>query len=115
MDRLVEQIAKPSGKDGESAQQALDALLGLDERFHTHCHQHWPTQVEIAKHIGVSQARISQLAGKFEKRWAKTPAVTRLRNDVLAILQQAGGVMTAQEVAISLLVNRGASLVNSPH
>ena len=113
VDRLVEQIAKPSGKDGESAQQALDALLGLDERFHTHSHQHWPTQVEIAKHIGVSQARISQLAGKFEKRWAKTPAVTRLRNDVLAILQQAGGVMTAQEVAISLLVNRG-SLVEQP-
>jgi len=109
VERLVEQIARPTAKDGDSAQKALDALLGLEATLD----KPWPSQTDIATHIDLSRGRISQLAVKFQKRWAKTPAVTRLRNDVLAILQQAGGVMTAEEMAIALLINRG-SLVEAP-
>ncbi|MEO0825169.1 MAG: BREX system serine/threonine kinase PglW [Cyanobacteria bacterium J06635_1] len=109
VDRLVQQIAKPSSKDGDSAQRTLDALLGLNTAFDNP----WPSQTDIGKYIGLSRGRIGQLVSKFQKRWSKTPAVTRLRNDVLAILQQtsvqqAGGVMTAEEVALALLIKRGA-------
>ncbi|MGI8933517.1 MAG: BREX system serine/threonine kinase PglW [Phormidesmis sp.] len=104
VDRLVQQIAKPSSKDGESAQRTLTVLLGLD----TSVDDFWPSHTAVASQIGLSRGRISQLAGKFQKRWAKTPAVTQLRNDVLDILQQAGGVMTAEEVALALLLKRGS-------
>jgi serine/threonine protein kinase len=104
VDQLVQQIAKPSAKDGDSAQRTLDVLLGLDESFDNP----WPSQTDIGHYIELSRGRISQLAVKFQRRWAKTPALTRLRNDVLSVLEQAGGVMTAEEVAIALLINRGS-------
>lgn len=109
VDRLVQQIAKPSSKDGKSAQQTIDALLGLDQEFD----YLWPSQTDIANYISLSRGRIGQLVGKFQKRWAKMPAVTRLRNDILDILQQTGGVMTAEEIAIALLIARG-SLTETP-
>jgi serine/threonine protein kinase len=113
VDRLVQQIAKPSSKDGESAQRTIEALLGLEADFENP----WPSQTDIASYLGLSRGRIGQLVSKLQKRWSKTPAVTRLRNDVLAILQtsvqQAGGVMTAEEVALALLIARG-SLMEDP-
>lgn len=107
VERLVEQIARPTANDGDSAQKALDALLGLDISLN----KPWPSQTDVATHLDLSRGRISQLGFKFQKRWAKTPAVTRLRNDVLAILRQSRGVMTAEEVAIALMINRGSLVV----
>lgn len=109
VDRLVQQVAKPGSKDGESAQQVLDALLGLDSRLKLI----WPNQTDVAPHVGLSRGRISQLVGKVQKRWAKIPAVTRLRADVLEIVQQTGGVTTTEEAALALLLSRG-SLVEDP-
>ncbi|WP_017326156.1 BREX system serine/threonine kinase PglW [Synechococcus sp. PCC 7336] len=104
VDRLVQQIAKPSSKDGASAQRTLEALLGLNDTF-----DDWPSQTDM----GRSRGRIGQLTSKFQKRWSKMPAVTQLRNDVLDILKQAGRVMTAGEVALALLIARG-SLTDDP-
>ena len=104
VDRLVQQIAKPSSKDGESAQRTINALLGLDDEFDNP----WPSQTDIAGHLDLSRGRIGQLVSKLQKRWAKTPAVTRLRNDLLEIVQQTGGVMTAEEAALALLIARGS-------
>lgn len=109
VDRLVQQVAKPGSKDGESAQQVLDALLGLDSSLKSI----WPSQTEVAPHVGLSRGRIRQLVGKFQKRWAKTPAVTRLRSDVLKIVEQTGGVATTEEAALALLISRG-SLIEEP-
>lgn len=104
VDRLVQQITKSSGKDKESAQRVIDALLGLDSSFENI----WPSQTEAAKHVNLSQARVSQVVGKLQKRWAKTPAVTHLRNDLIEIVQQTGRVMTVTEAALALLISRGA-------
>ncbi|MGF1602127.1 MAG: BREX system serine/threonine kinase PglW [Thermosynechococcaceae cyanobacterium] len=109
VDRLVQQVAKPGSKDGESAQQVLDALLGFDSGLKLV----WPSHSEVAPHVGLSRGRVSQLVGKFQKRWAKAPAVTRLRNDVLEIVQQTGGVTTTEEAALALLIGRG-SLIEDP-
>jgi serine/threonine protein kinase len=109
VDRLVQQVAKPSSKDGKSAQLTINALLGLDPDFD----HPWPSQTDIAGYIDLSRGRIGQLVGKLQKRWAKMPAVTRLRNDLIEILKQAGGVMTAEEVALALLIARG-SLTETP-
>lgn len=109
VDRLVQQVAKPSSKDGESAQQTLNALLALDANT---TRSAWPSSSEIASMVGLSRPRLSQLMGKFQKRWTKMPEVTRLRSDVLEILQQQGGVMTAEELALALLMSRGSLMEN---
>ncbi|MEA5465558.1 BREX system serine/threonine kinase PglW [Leptothoe sp. PORK10 BA2] len=108
VDRLVQQIAKPSSKDGDAAQQILDALLGLDINIEAV----WPQSQAIARHLKLSQKRVEQLVSKVQKRWAKTPAVTQLRNDVLGILQRQGGVMTADELALALLIARGSLMAD---
>lgn len=42
-------------------------LLGLDSRVS----EGWPAQSEIVPLVNVTRARVSQLVGKFQERWAK--------------------------------------------
>ena len=44
----------------------------------------------------------------FQGRWAKEPAITQLRSDLAEILDSAGGVMSASELAEAILLARGS-------
>jgi len=71
----------------------------------------WPSQSEVADEVGVTRARIGQVLGKARKRWLKIPAMTQLREEIVGLLDGAGGVMTAGELAEALLARRGSSEV----
>ena len=62
----------------------------------------------------MTRARISQLVVKARQRWAKDPAITRLRVDVADLLDANGGVMTVGELAQTLVTKRG-SVQDEPH
>jgi serine/threonine protein kinase len=104
VDRLLQRITRTSAKEGDSAHRALNALLGLDAEFQ----MPWASQAEIARYLDLSRGRIGQLVGRLQRKWVKDPSVTRLRSDLTEMLKQAGGVMSASELAIAILVARGS-------
>ncbi len=104
VDLLVQRVAKPNPKEGESTQRLLESLLGLE----INAGDFWPSQADLARHLSLSSARVSQMVGKFQKRWAKDPAMTQLRRDLGDWLRRANGVMALEELAAALLVARGS-------
>ena len=104
VDLLVQKIARGGSRDRETAQHALQTLLGLDGKLA----DQWPSQTDVARSLDVTPGRIGQLIGKFRGRWSKEAGLTRLRADLVEILEVAGGVMSAAELAEAVLVARGS-------
>ena len=104
IDILVEQILRAKAKSRNATENtALEALLGLDQRIdHT-----WPSQADVAPLAGVTRGRISQILSDALNRWIRNPAITALRDQVADILEQNGGVTSAQEMCQALLAARG--------
>lgn len=116
IDRLVLRLLPKSQSPGAEG-RALGALLGLADEAGAPSHPisgAWPSQTDIAEGVGVTRARISQLVAKARQRWAKDPAITRLRIDVADLLDANGGVMTVGELAQALVTRRG-SVQDEPH
>lgn len=104
VDRLVTKLMKIGNQEGDASKQTQMAILGLNPEVTAF----WPTQAQIAETVGVTRGRIAQIVGKNQTRWAKEPAITKLRTESLEILEKAGGVMSVQELAEAILVARGS-------
>ncbi len=104
VDQLVSRITRCGSREGDTARETLQALLGLDVRLA----DTWPSQTDIAPVVNVTRGRIGQLVGKFQARWAKDSALTKLRGDITELLKTAGGVMIVAELAEAILVARGS-------
>ena len=83
----------------------IRALLGLNVELKAS----WPSQTDVAELSQITRARVSQVVGKFQARWAKDPAITKLRSDLLGIVESAGGAMLVHELAVALIVARGCN------
>ncbi|MEY2226760.1 MULTISPECIES: BREX system serine/threonine kinase PglW [Streptomyces] len=68
----------------------------------------WPGQPVIAKALGISQPTVSQHQLAAVEQWAALPWLTRVRNELIAILSEQGRVMTAEELAGELRARHGA-------
>jgi serine/threonine protein kinase len=68
----------------------------------------WPTQTEAAAALKLTRARVSQIVVSARARWAKDPSLTRLRADIVELIQSHGSVMTVRELAQALLTLRGS-------
>jgi hypothetical protein len=102
--------AKPATNDkGRTNDRTPDRfvpiLLGLDPRVGNR----WPSQADVARVADVTRARIGQVVGKLQTRWAKDPAITQLRSDLVEIVAGQGGVVTVPELVESVLLARGSS------
>lgn len=104
VDQLFGRITRIGKREGDTARDTLQAFLGLDPRLP----ELWPSQTEIAPIVDVTRGRIGQLVGKFQTRWCKDAAVTKMRSDLVEILTTAGGVLAVKELAEALLVARGS-------
>ena len=104
VDLLAGRISRVASREGETTQRTLHGLLGWDDTLA----EPWPSQSEIARGLEVTRARVGQIVGKLQARWAKEPAVTRLRAEIAEILEAGGGVMVAEELAEAILVARGS-------
>jgi serine/threonine protein kinase len=99
-DRLLPR-AKAGGPEQSVAM--IKSLLGLNDDLD----EPWPSQTSVADFSRVTRARVGQVVGKFQDRWSKEPAITRLRADLWGIVESAGGAMTVSELAEALVVTRG--------
>lgn len=69
----------------------------------------WQSQAEVARRLGVSSQRVTQIVRKARDRWARVPALQEVRDEVVQLVQDAGGVAGADEVALGLLRLRGST------
>ncbi len=104
VDQLFARLTRPNPREGASATETLQALLGLDARVPNR----WPSQSDIAPLVNVTRGRIWQLVGTLQSRWAKEAALTRLRGEIAGILAAVGGVMSVTELAEAILMARGS-------
>ncbi len=104
VDQLVSRISRIGKREGDTARDTLQAFLGFDSRVS----DQWPSQAEIAPIVDVTRGRIGQLVGKFQARWYKDVAITKMRSDLVEILTTAGGVLALKELAEALLIARGS-------
>ena len=70
----------------------------------------WPSQSEVSARLEVTRQRIGQVVGADRERWAREPAVTALRAELLRTVQAAGGVMALPELADALAAARGTAV-----
>lgn len=105
IDLLGQRVLHAKAKSRNATETTgMEALLGLDSRVD----QTWPSQGDAAALAGVTRARISQMLGDATKRWAKDAGITALRDQVASLLEQNGGVMSAQELCQAVLAARGS-------
>lgn len=105
IDQLAARITRGSSREGDNSQAAVMLLLGLDQRLTAI----WPSQTSVAEILELTRGRIGQLVARFQERWRKDSAITRLRTDVAEIIATAGGVMAIEELAEALLIARGST------
>jgi serine/threonine protein kinase len=106
VDLLANRVTRPGSREEDSTKRALRCLLGLDDALT----DPWPNQIEVARLLNVSRARIGQLVTKFQERWSREPSITRLRDDIAEAIEKAGGVMTGGELAEAVLAARGSAM-----
>ena len=102
IDLLAQRLLPRAKADGSDKSLAMiRSLLGLNDDLD----EPWPSQTSVADFSKVTRARVGQVVGKFQDRWSKEPAITRLRTDLCVIIESAGGAMTVSELAEALVVD----------
>ncbi|MBU2668294.1 BREX system serine/threonine kinase PglW [Actinoplanes bogorensis] len=68
----------------------------------------WLSQSEAATAMGQTQPQISSLIRKHVKRWRDNPAIASIRDEIIAMLDTRGLVMSSEEIAEALILSRGS-------
>ncbi|MBO6511605.1 MAG: hypothetical protein JJ979_24505, partial [Roseibium sp.] len=70
---------------------------------------HWPNLVTVCSETGITRERARDLHTRVVNQWSKLKHITQLRNDIVEVLADHGGVMTAAELSEVVLLRRGSS------
>jgi serine/threonine protein kinase len=118
IDELAERLVPPAASGRTTARQrVLLPVLGLpcatgtaDEAADTAAPlPSWPTQVEVARRLSLTQPTVNRHHIAAVKEWAAAPWLRAVRDDLISLLESAGRVMTARELAAGLRALRGAA------
>lgn len=97
---------RPAGDD-RPEEAALATYLGLDDAVPA---GQWPSLGDAAQAGQVDRGTLTTTLVKARERWLKNKAFTELRDQVEALLETQGQVMTAHEAALALLALRGCAI-----
>ncbi|HET9379990.1 MAG TPA: BREX system serine/threonine kinase PglW, partial [Streptomyces sp.] len=110
VDTLAARLTPPPGKrrtrprpDVVRATLQLPGALEAGEVL-----EPWPAQSLIAKALGISQPTVSQNQQVAVEQWARMPWLSRVRDELAAILGERDRVSTAEELATELRARHGA-------
>jgi serine/threonine protein kinase len=117
LDLLVTQLVPPRQRSNSRDPEAVRLLLGLDPLPgaapdagpDTAGGSTWPSQGDVAAALDLTRARVSQIVGKARRRWARNRSLTRLREEVVHLVDGVGGVVAGDELAAAVASLRGAS------
>ena len=106
VDELRRQLL-PAGRSAEAKRDAdaLATLLGLRDEGAAGA---WPSQSAVARALGATPVAVSQALARARRRWSRLPALTRLRHDIVEMLDAHDNVMTMHELADGILTSRGS-------
>jgi len=124
IDRLAAALVpKPTTAQARADAPALTTLLGLHGADMPHlplgeddedgAALAWPGPADLAARHHLDRDAVHDLLARARSRWAKQPGITQARNDIYAIIERAGGVAPADEVALTLLAQRGSTATGS--
>jgi serine/threonine protein kinase len=107
LDEVAAQLLpkRPAGDD-RTEDQAIALYLGLDGQ--SEASPAWLPLGKVASAAGVARSAVVDALVRMRERWLKLPRLTELRDEIAALLQTQGGVMTAHELAKALLSARGS-------
>ena len=86
---------------------ALEVLLGQTPTAEGEFLR-WLSQSDAARASGIAQPHISSLLRKHARSWLANPALTQVRDEIVALLEARGAVMSAGELAEALIAARGS-------
>ncbi len=107
IDSLVELLVPRETARNRSEVAALRATLGLTPPPGTTTYLRWPTQSETAQASEITQPQLSRVMQRQVERWARDEDVAEVRDEIVALLDANGGVMSAAELAQELIGSRG--------
>jgi serine/threonine protein kinase len=107
LDALTGQLVPKRSARNATEVDAIRLLLALD--LEGPAPGEWPSQTEVATGLDVTRARVGQVLAKARERWARLPAVTRLRAELREHVERLGGIATAAELERAVGADRGAS------
>lgn len=117
VDKLISQLVpKVTKATDQNKHRVLTEYLGrLDDiKPSTDPLQiHWPSVSKLSAHIGIDSSEAREISLKLLQQWGKFKTINDLREEVVELLQDNGGVMTAIEIADAVLLRRG-SIQQSP-
>ena len=106
LDAFVAQMLPKRTSRNASEIDSLRLLLGLEATFTPA--GDWASQTEVAQQREVTRARVGQIAAKARERWRRLPAMTRLRDELVAHITQLGGVAGTRELELLVTAERGS-------
>ena len=106
VDELQRQLL-PAGRSADAQRDVdtLAVLLGLRDGGSA---GEWPSQSAAARALGAPPVAVSQALARARRRWSRLPALTRLRHDIVEMLDAHDNVMTMHELVDGILTNRGS-------
>ncbi|WP_405393429.1 BREX system serine/threonine kinase PglW [Microbispora hainanensis] len=94
----------PKGARKDSAEvRVLRLYLGLEETESV-----WPSNAELARAVGVTSGRVGQILPTARKGWRRRKPLAEVRDEIVGLVEQAGGVLSAEAIAEALLTSRGS-------
>jgi serine/threonine protein kinase len=107
IDAVLNTLLPKSTARNETEVRTVHVLLGLADPQGGKTLT-WPTQREVAEQIGVTAARVNQIATDARAGWRRSTGLTAVIGQVVDLLDDAGGVLSAEEIAGALLTARGS-------
>jgi serine/threonine protein kinase len=107
IDSLVELLLPVPTARNRDEVLALRVVLGLAPAADDASYLRWPTQTEAVDAAGMTQPQISRLWNTQVQRWTRSADLADVRDEIVALLDASGGVMSAAELACELTSSRG--------
>lgn len=104
LERLAEALL-PAPTRPANETRVVRMLLGLDAPAEGSL---WPSQTEVARAVGLTGQRVGQVAHQSAERWLTVSELEEVRDEVVALLDVNGGVMSAAELAAELIAGHGS-------
>ncbi len=108
-------LRKPQTPQAQLDLPVLRTLLGFDGAGSTLLPMddpslpRWPGPSDVRTVTGLDRNGLDACLQRARTRWLKQPAITQARNDLVAMLERAGGVLAGDELALGLLSRRGST------
>lgn len=100
--------AAPGRGPKGSTQPAVRMLLGLDPLLDDD--SDWASQSAVAAALGVTRQRLAQIMPKAKRHWAGLAPLRSVRDELVALIAENGGVVAVRELEAPLVESRGSGL-----